>query len=116
VAGALNIGVTAWVTGRAGTGVTGPAQRRWIQPWKVIALTAWIIAYFSTAPHYHAGVSHPVWGLYPASAPLLIIGLATAAAIAAASPALGAGKEEATRRAPAVFTRRPGKRAVAGQS
>jgi hypothetical protein len=93
VAGALNIGLTAWVTGRAGTGVSGPVQRRWRQPWKVIALAVWIIAYFATAPHYHAGVSHPIWGLYPASAPLLIIGLTTAAVAAAFRywPMVGAG-------------------------
>ena len=93
VAGAVNIGLTGWMTGRAGTGVSGPAQRRWLQPWKAIALAAWLIAYFATASHYHAGVSHPVWGLYPASAPLLIIGLATAAVAAAVRywPMAGAG-------------------------
>jgi hypothetical protein len=82
MAGALNVGLTGWVTGRAGTGANRPAQRRWLQLWKAIALAAWLILYFATAPHYHAGVSHPVWGLYPASAPLLIIGLATAAVAA----------------------------------
>jgi hypothetical protein len=105
VAGALNIGLTAWVTGRAGTGVSGPAQRRWIQPWKVIALAAWIIAYFAIAPHYHAGVSQPVWGLYPASAPLLVIGLATAAVAAAFRywPMAGAGLAIAVAAAAAGF-------------
>jgi hypothetical protein len=44
---------------------------------------AWIIGYGTTAPLYHAGVSHPVWGLYPASAPLLITGLAGAGVAAA---------------------------------
>ena len=68
--------------GRAGTGVSGPAQRKW-QAWTGIMVAAWIIGYGITAPLYHAGVSHPVWGLYPASAPLLIIGLAAAAAAAA---------------------------------
>ena len=79
---AVNIGWTAWVIGRAGTGVSGPAQRKW-QAWTGIMVAAWIIGYGITAPLYHAGVSHPVWGLYPASAPLLIIGLAAAAAAAA---------------------------------
>jgi hypothetical protein len=46
-------------------------------------VAAWIIGYGITAPLYHTGVSHPAWGLYPASAPLLIIGLAAAAAAAA---------------------------------
>ena len=79
---AVNIGWTAWAIGRAGTGVSGPAQRKW-QAWTGIMAAAWIIGYAVTAPLYHAGVSHPVWGLYPASAPLLIIGLAAAAVAAA---------------------------------
>ena len=78
---AVSIGWTAWVIGRAGTGVSGPAQRRW-QAWTGIMAVAWIIGYGAAAPLYHAGVSHPVWGLYPASAPLLIIGLAGAAVAA----------------------------------
>lgn len=83
VTGSVNIGLTGWMTGRAGAGVSSPAQRRWLQPWKAIALAAWLIAYFAMASHYHAGLSHPAWGPYPASAPLLIIGLATAAVAAA---------------------------------
>jgi hypothetical protein len=79
---AVNIGWTAWAIGRAGTGVSGPAQRKW-QAWTGIMTAAWIIGYAVTAPLYHAGVSHPVWGLYPASAPLLIIGLAASAVAAA---------------------------------
>jgi hypothetical protein len=49
VAGALNVGLTGWVTGRAGTGVNSTAEREWLQPWKAIALAAWLIAYFATA-------------------------------------------------------------------
>jgi len=79
---AINIGWTAWVIGRAGTGVSGPAQRK-RQAWTAVMAVVWIIGYAATAPLYHAGVSHPVWGLYPASAPLLIIGLAGAAVAAA---------------------------------
>jgi hypothetical protein len=78
----INLVWTIWAIERAGTGVSGPAQRKW-QAWKVFMTAAWIIAYLATAPLYHAGVSHPVWGLYPASAPLLFIGLAGAAAAAA---------------------------------
>jgi len=78
----INIGWTAWAIGRAGTGVSGPAQRKW-HAWLGVMTAAWIIGYAITAPLYHGGVSHPVWGLYPASAPLLIIGLAGAAAAAA---------------------------------
>jgi hypothetical protein len=79
---AINIGATAWVIGRAGIGISGPAQRKW-QAWTGIMTAAWIIGYAATAPLYHAGVSHPAWGLYPATAPLLIIGLAGAAVAAA---------------------------------
>lgn len=78
----INIGWTIRAIQRAGTGVSGPAQRKW-GAWKAIMAAAWIIGYAVTAPLYHAGVSHPVWGLYPASAPLLFIGLASAAAAAA---------------------------------
>jgi hypothetical protein len=78
----INVGCTAWIIRRAGSGVSGPAQRRW-QAWKVIMTLAWIVGYAIIASLYRAGVSHPVWGLYPASAPLLIIGLASAAAGAA---------------------------------
>jgi hypothetical protein len=77
----INVSATAWVTGRAGASGSDPAQRRWLA-WKVIMVVAWIIGYAATAPHYHAGVSHPVWGLYPVSAPLLIIALAAAAVAA----------------------------------
>ena len=41
---AVNIGWTAWVIGRAGTGVSGPAQRKW-QAWTGIMVAAWIIGY-----------------------------------------------------------------------
>jgi hypothetical protein len=82
VLAAINIGWTAWVIGRAGTGISGPAQRKW-QAWTGIMVAAWIIGYAITAPLYHARVGHPAWGLYPASAPLLIIGLAGAAVAAA---------------------------------
>ena len=78
----INVSATGWVNGRVRAGGSDPAQRRW-RAWKIIMVAAWIIGYAITAPHYHAGVGHPVWGLYPASAPLLIIALA-AAAIAAA--------------------------------
>ena len=45
-------------------------------------LVVWIVAYAVTVPLYHAGAGHPVWGLYPANAPLLIVGLAGAATAA----------------------------------
>jgi uncharacterized membrane protein (DUF485 family) len=74
---AINIVWTTLAIRRAGTGVSGPAQRK-RQAWLGVMLVVWIVAYGITAPLYHAGVSHPVWGLYPASAPLMIIGVAGA--------------------------------------
>jgi len=74
----INIGWSVLAIARAGTGVSGPAQRKWAA-WTAIMVAAWIIGYAVAAPLYHAGASHPAWGLYPASAPLLIIGLAGAA-------------------------------------
>jgi len=78
----VNIGWTAVVIAHAGDGVSGPAQRKW-HAWLGVMAVAWIIAYGVTAPLYHAAAAHPVWGLYPASAPLLIIGVAGAAIAAA---------------------------------
>ncbi len=45
-------------------------------------LVAWIAAYAFTVPLYH-GPAHQVWGLYPASAPLMFIGLLGAVTAAA---------------------------------
>ncbi len=79
---AINIGWGAWAIKRAGAGVSGPAQRA-KRAWLGVMLVAWVAAYAVIAPLYHDGASHPVWGLYPASAPLLIVGLVCAAAGAA---------------------------------
>ncbi len=78
----INIGWSAWAIKRAGAGVSGPAQRA-KRAWLSVMLVAWVAAYAVIAPLYHAGASHPVWGLYPASAPLLIVGLAGAVTAAA---------------------------------
>ena len=79
---AVNAGWSAVAIKRAGAGVSGPAQRK-KRAWLAVMLVAWIAVYAVTAPLYHAAASHPVWGLYPASAPLLIIGLLAAATAAA---------------------------------
>jgi hypothetical protein len=78
---AINIVWSAVLVKRAGTGVSGPAQRA-RRAWLGVMLATWIVAYAVTAPLYHGGTSHPVWGLYPASAPLMIIGLVGAATAA----------------------------------
>jgi hypothetical protein len=71
---AANIVWTTLAIRRAGTGVSGPAQRK-RNAWIGGMLVLWIVAYAVTAPLYHAGPGVPVWGLYPASAPLLFIGV-----------------------------------------
>jgi len=79
----INIGCSAALIARAGTGVSGPAQHKW-RVWLGVMLVAWVAAYAALAPGFHAEITHPVWGLYPASGPLLIIGLVgvvTAAAL-----------------------------------
>jgi uncharacterized membrane protein (DUF485 family) len=80
VALALVAGNLVWtfaVLKRAGNGVSGPAQQK-RQSWAAILLVVWIVSYLITTPLYHTGTSHPVWGLYPASAPLMIIGVVAA--------------------------------------
>ncbi len=81
---AINIGWSAWAIKRAGAGVSGPAQRK-RQAWIGVMLVAWVAAYAFTGPLFHLEASHPVWELYPANAPLLIVGLAGAATAAAST-------------------------------
>jgi hypothetical protein len=79
----VNIAWSSWLLRRAGAGVSGPAQRKH-QAWLGLMLLVLILAYVVTAPLYHAQATHPVWALYPSSAPLMILGLAGAAVTAAA--------------------------------
>jgi hypothetical protein len=79
---AINIAWSTLRIRRAGAGVRGPAERA-RRAWLGVMLGVWIVAYAVTVPLYHATTGHPVWGLYPASAPLLIVGLAGAATAAA---------------------------------
>jgi hypothetical protein len=79
---AINIAWSVWAVRRAGAGVSGPAERK-KHAWIGVMVVVFLAAYAVTAPLYHAGPSHPAWGLYPASAPLLIVGLAGAAIAAA---------------------------------
>ena len=78
---AINIAWSAWANIRAGTGVSGPAQQA-RRIWIGMMLVVFFLAYAVTAPLYHASTSHPVWGLYPASAPLMIVGVIAAATAA----------------------------------
>jgi hypothetical protein len=87
---AINIGWSVWAFKRAGAGVSGPVQRA-KQAWLGIMLVAWVAVYAVVAPLYHAGTSQPVWGLYPANAPVLIVGLVCAAVAAARHDRLMAG-------------------------
>jgi hypothetical protein len=78
----INVGWSAWALRRASAGVSGPAQRK-RHAWGVVMLAILVAAYVLTIPLFHVGASHPVWGLYPASAPMLIVGLAGAVIAAA---------------------------------
>lgn len=71
---AINIAWSAVAIRRAGAGVSGPTERR-RRAWLVGMLVVWVVAYAVIAPLFHAGATHPVWGWYPASAPLMIIGI-----------------------------------------
>jgi hypothetical protein len=79
---AINIGWSIWALNRAGAGVTGPAQRK-RRAWMGGMLVVWAAAFAFTVPLYHAPAGHPVWALYPASAPLMIVGLVAAVSAAA---------------------------------
>ena len=72
--------VIAWSTRalrRSGAGVSGPAQRARNIGMGVV-LSGWILVYVFEAAFYKTGPSI-VYGVYPATAPFLIVGLAAAA-------------------------------------
>ena len=76
---AIVIGWSAAALKRAGAGVSGPAQRARNVGIGVM-LVAWASVYLFMGALYHAGASHAiVYGLYPATAPLMIVGLVAAA-------------------------------------
>jgi hypothetical protein len=76
---AIVIGWSASALKRASTGVTGPAQRAKNVGIGVL-LVAWVLVYVFQGALYAAGASHTiVYGLYPATAPLMIVGLVGAA-------------------------------------
>jgi hypothetical protein len=79
---AINISWSAVLVRRAAAGVSGPAQRS-KRVWIGVMAATFVAAYAITAPLYHAGAAHAIWGLYPASAPMLIVGLVGAATAAA---------------------------------
>jgi hypothetical protein len=83
---AIVIGWSASAMKSAGTGVSGPAQRKmWVGIG--VLLVAWVLVYVFQGALYHAGASHAiVYGLYPATAPLMIVGLVGAA--------IAAGRED----------------------
>jgi hypothetical protein len=72
--------VIAWSTRalrRSGAGVSGPAQRARNIGMGVV-LSGWILVYVFEAAFYKTGPSI-VYGVYPATAPFFIVGLAAAA-------------------------------------
>jgi hypothetical protein len=79
----LVIGASAAAMKRAAGGVSGPAlQNRWVGIG--VMLVAWVVVYVFMAALDHAGAGHTiVFGLYPATAPLMILGLVAATDAAA---------------------------------
>jgi hypothetical protein len=72
--------VIAWSTRalrRSGAGVSGPAQRARNIGMGVL-LTGWVLVYVFEGAFYKTG-AHIIYGVYPATAPFLIVGLAAAA-------------------------------------
>jgi len=64
---------------RSGAGVTGPAQRARNVGLGVL-LVAWVLVYVFQGALYKAGAPHDiVYGLYPATAPFIFVGLVGAA-------------------------------------
>jgi len=73
------IGWTSMAMKRAAADVSGPAQRA-KNLGIVVMLAAWVAVYVFMAALDHAGAGHAiVFGLYPATAPLMIVGLVAAA-------------------------------------
>ena len=76
---AVVIGWSGSALKRSGAGVTGPAQRARNIGIGVL-LVGWVLVYVFQGALYKAGAPHDiVYGLYPATAPFFIIGLAGAA-------------------------------------
>jgi hypothetical protein len=81
----LVIGSAGAAMKRATTGVSGLSRRQMRARLSVLGV-AWAAVYVYQGALYHAGVSHAiVYGLYPATAPLMIVGLVGAAIAAGMS-------------------------------
>jgi hypothetical protein len=87
---AVNIGWSALAIRRAGAGVSGPAQRR-RRAWTGVTAAILVAGYAFAGPLSSAGANHPAWGLYLASAPMLIAGLAGGVIAAVLRDRAGAG-------------------------
>ncbi len=76
---ALWAGFVVVVRRRALSGVSGAsAQRR--QAEAAVFAVAWIMVYVFQGALYHAGASHAIaYGIYPAAAPVIVVGSAAAA-------------------------------------
>jgi hypothetical protein len=87
---AVNVGWTALAVRRAGAGVSGPHQRA-----RLTGISAMVVvlvaAYAFSGPLFHGRASYPLWGLYQASAPMLIVGLVGTVAAAARRDRAAAG-------------------------
>ena len=102
-------------TKRATAGVSGRSRP---QPGQIIVLAvAWVAVYVFQGALDHAGASHAiVYGLYPATAPLMIVGLVGAAIAAAREdwPVFGAALTVAVVAVGGAFAGPAGAWAVAG--
>jgi len=79
----LVIGTVTRTTKRAVSGVGGTSRRQ-LRASITVLLAAWAAVYVFMGALYHAGASKAiVYGLYPATAPLMIVGLVAAAVSAA---------------------------------
>ncbi len=70
--------IVAWFHQRARRGVSGPSLRQQIE--RVVFAVIWAMVYVFQGVLFHAGVGPSVvYGIYPATAPLIVVGLAAAA-------------------------------------
>lgn len=69
-----NIAWSAVAIRRTAAGVSGPSERL-RRAWIGVMIVALIAAYAFMAPLYQASESHSTWGVYPSSAPMLVVGL-----------------------------------------
>jgi hypothetical protein len=107
--------VSGRITTRAYAGVRGRSRPRPAE--SVVLATAWIAVFVFQGALYHAGLSHAiVYGIWPATGPLIVVGLTGAALAAARSnwPVFGAAMTMAVIATGAAYAGPAGAWLVAG--